>query len=176
MTSPVVWKPDPLWLQANHASEFWHPFLKWRWPRLKDFLLSKGYPTREIEGYRSNERQAWLFGAGRTGEQLVLRGLDPRLARPAEPRVTNAWSSSTSAHGWKVAGKPAAGALDVCPVGNDGKPYTKDDPWEIFVALIAQYGPSYGLVHFHAPGKAVWDRPHLQLVEWSDSQHRIIVP
>ena len=151
-----------------------HPMLQERWPVLEAFLRDEhGLKCRVIEVYRPELRQQWLYGAGRTQGQLLGLGIRGEFARPTEPKVTNARSARQSAHGWTEAGVPAAAALDVAPVGADNRPWTKDDPWDEFVRLIALHGPGIGLVHFHSPGKAVWDRPHLQLVEWSDRTHRV---
>lgn len=107
------------------------------------------------------------------------------FARPTEKIVTGAWSAAVGAHGWLDVGdpptlrKPASCALDAVPVGEDGRPWTQDDDWQRFVDLtddIMDVGGRFGLIHFHAPGKDVWDKPHLQLVEWSDAEHRLILP
>lgn len=154
-----------------------HPLLRERWARLERLLREEhGMACRVIEVYRPEGRQRWLYGAGRTAQDLIQKGIDAAYARPSEPRVTNAWSAATSAHGWMEHGEPAAAALDVCPVGRDGRPYTADDPWDEFVRLIAALGPGIGLVHFHGK-KGVWDRPHLELYpEWSNREHRLVLP
>lgn len=154
-----------------------HPLLRFRWPILKKELEGQhGIITMENEIYRPDERQQYLYGGGRTPEALIEKVVNIAFARPSEPIVTNAWSARTSPHGWTINGQPAAAAIDVVPVGNDGKPWTKDDRWEELVEVIAKIGAMFGLMHFHAPGKAVWDKPHLQLVEWSDREHRLILP
>lgn len=153
-----------------------HPLVRSRWPVLLAHLVAEGFPMVVNEVYRPELRQQWLYGSGRTTRQMMDRGLSVTFARPFEPRVTNAWSARLSAHGWTEGNQPAAAALDVVPLGGDGRPWTRDDPWDAFVALLARIGPEHGLVHFHSPGKGVWDRPHLQLVEWSDRDHRLILP
>lgn len=153
-----------------------HVLVQARWPALRAHLKLRYDMVMFLnEGYRSDERQQFLYGKGRTAEQLVAVGLDPKYAQPAENRVTNAKNASKSAHGWTDADAPAAAAIDVVPVGADGKPWTKDDPWNQFVLIMAEEGPYFGLVHFHSPGKGVWDKPHLQLVEWSDREHRLLL-
>jgi hypothetical protein len=126
------------------------------------------------EVYRSDERQAWLYGQGRTALDLEAVGLDPALARPGE-RVTNAWSAKLSAHGWTEAGLPAAAAFDLMPLGPDGQAWTADDPWDEFVRVVAEQAEKVGLRHFAKPGKPPWDRPHVQLSEWSDMEHRLVL-
>lgn len=155
-----------------------HSLLRQRWPVLVTELLRRTppLPLRVIEVFRSDRRQAWLYGQGRTVAQLRAVDLDPGFARPG-PIVTNAYSAALSAHGWRLAdGTPASCALDVVPVGADGQPWTRDDPWEEFVAAVRAVGDKIGLRHFSKPGKPPWDKPHLQLVEWNDRLHRLVLP
>jgi hypothetical protein len=102
----------------------------------------------------------------------------PEFARPGAI-VTNAWSAKTSAHGWTETRKgvtvPAAAALDVVPVGKDGKPWTADDDWDGFLRAMTAEGYAIGLVHFHKPGEPPSDKPHLQLKEWSDASHQLLL-
>lgn len=141
-----------------------HPLLQERWPPLSDELetLLQG-KIRVVEVYRYDARQKWLYAQGRTRKGNI---------------VTNAKSCLTSAHGWtreirKGVHVPAAAALDVVPLGNDMLPWTKDDPWIEFVEMIKDLVPVYGLRHFAKPGKQPWDKPHLQLLEWSDIDHKL---
>lgn len=155
-----------------------HPLLQERWARLELRLRSHyGWRMVVIEVYRPELRQQWLFGQGRTVGQLKPHGISYAFSRPRLPIVTNAWSAQVSAHGCtrKAGGLvvPASAALDVDPVGDDGKPWTADDPWDPFVVALAAEGPSFGLVHFKSRGK-VTDRPHLQLwPEWHDLTHTL---
>lgn len=170
----------------NRDPALWHPLVVTSWGLLQP-ELEKALNCRTVvnEGYRPDARQAWLFGAGRTGMQLAAFHLDTALARPIEPKVTNAWSAKTSAHGYVLPqctaewpdGIPASAALDIIVLGADGKPWTKDDPWDAFVALTTDGGPltKFGLIHFRAVGKQVWDKPHLQLIGWSDAQHTLLL-
>jgi hypothetical protein len=163
--------------RPNVDQALWHYLTVQRWTALQPLLETQlGCAAHVNEGYRYDARQQYLFGQGRTADQLRAMGLDPALARPG-PIVTNAWSAKTSAHGYLLDGKPASCALDIVVLGADGKPWTKDDPWDQFVALTTDAGPlaSIGLVHFHRPGIAVWDRPHLQLIEYSDHLHTLVV-
>ena len=101
-------------------------------------------------------------------------GIDPSLARPGD-RVTNAYAAALSAHGYRGDdGIPASCALDLVPLGADEKPWTKDDPWDDFVKVVAEVSDSTRLRHFHKQGKPVWDKPHVQLQEWDDSLHRLV--
>lgn len=152
-----------------------HPLLRERWARLGGILLAAGIKTMIWEVYRSDERQAWLYGQGRTADDLKAVGLDPALARAGD-KVTNAYSSALSAHGWRMPdGSPASAAFDLVPLGDDEKPWTPDDPWDSFVATVAQHAKLTGLRHFAKPGKPPWDKPHVQLQEWDDKLHRLLV-
>ena len=152
-----------------------HPVMRDRWAILAGHLLAEGLKTMVWEVYRSDARQAFLFGYGRTAEELRAVGLDPALANPAEAKVTNAWTAKLSAHGWtRFDGSPAALAFDLVPLGADQKPWTKDDPWEEFVKVVARLATKSQLRHFTKPGKPPWDKPHVQAVEWSDALHRAI--
>lgn len=154
-----------------------HVLVQARWPVLSEFLLNRyGWVMRVIEVYRPELRQQWLYGSGRTVGKLSEYGISARFARPALPVVTNAWTARVSAHGHLEGIIPAAAALDVVPLGADGRPWTRDDPWTPFVAALARDGAAHGLIHFHAPGKQVWDRPHLQLIEWSDVSFNLALP
>ncbi len=171
--------------KANVDPNLWHPMVLQRWIILHP-LLEAHLGCRVIvnEGYRPDARQAYLYGQGRSSAQLLAVGLSPTLARPGAI-VTNAWSAKTSAHGFVLPmctadwpdGIPASLALDVIPLGADGKPWTKDDPWDQFIALTTDNGPlaSIGLVHFHRPGIKPWDAPHIQAVEYSDQTHNLLV-
>ncbi len=170
MTTPVFYaRPDRDWSKA-------HPLLLPRYLALVIALPSElGLWVNEI--YRSDDRQRWLYAQGRTADQCSQRDVDPAWARPG-PIVTNAWSAATSPHGFLLNGLPAAAALDVVPLGADGRPWTRDDDWALFVQLTtdpSSIGGQIGLVHFHRPGVAMWDQPHLQLREWSDSQRTVIL-
>lgn len=158
-----------------------HPLVQQRWPVLKAKLEARGIPMFLNEAYRYDARQKWLFGAGRTGDECARYGVPRAYARPKEARVTNAYSCGTSAHGWTRVDErgilvPAAAAIDVVPVGADGKPWTKDDDWKGFLAALVEDGYAVGLVHFHKPGAPPTDKPHLQLREWSDKVFKVILP
>lgn len=157
-----------------------HPILQVRWASLHHHLQEKyGFVMRVVEVYRPDRRQQWLFGSGRSIAQLLDEGIPAEFARPNLPRITMAPRARLSAHGATQADgtgqmMPASAALDVVPVGEDGRPWTQDDPWDAFVVAIAAEGSSHGLVHFHQHGKQVTDRPHLQLwPEWSDQSHTL---
>lgn len=156
-----------------------HPELQRRWAALKAWLLAHGFADGilEIEVYRYEARQQWCFGASRVADVIVRYGCPARYARPNDPWLTNAYSAATSAHGVTrrdpVTGLivPASAAIDCAPVGPDGRPFTKDDPWPEFVAAVKT--ANLGLRHFTDARGHVKDQDHLQLDEWSDSLHRL---
>ncbi len=172
--------------KANVDPALWHPMIVQGWGQLAPVLEAQlGVQVAVFEGYRPDARQQWLYGQGRTPAQLKAKGLDPMLARPDLPIVTNAWSAKTSAHGYVLPictvdwpdGVPSTLALDIMIYDAAGTAWAKDAPWDQFVALTTDGGPlsHFGLVHFHAPGKVVWDKPHLQWVGWSDLTHGLVV-
>lgn len=170
MTTPLkLWQPDRDLTKA-------HILVQGRWPVMrKELETQHGLAIIINEVYRPDVRQQWLFGAGRSRDELVAKGINPDWSRPTEKVVTNAWSAKTSAHGWEENGRPASCALDVVPVGADGKAWTPDDRWDDFLRAVEDVGRKIGLVHFHAPGKQVWDKPHLQLFEWSDALKQLVL-
>jgi len=172
--------------KANVDPALWHPLVVQSWAQLAPVLEEQlGVKVAVFEGYRPDARQRWLYGQGRSAVQLAKVGLDPSLSQPSLPIVTNAWSAKTSAHGYVLPmctadwpdGVPASLALDIMIFDAAGKQWANDAPWDQFVALTEDNGAltQYGLVHFHSAGKAVWDRPHLQRVEWSDAVHNLLV-
>lgn len=158
--------------RPNRDWAFAHPGLHPRWLALGKWLAVERLFCLEEEIYRPDARQGYLWAQGRLPADCEAKGLNPGWARPG-PIVTNAWSSKLSAHGFLLAGNPAAAAIDVVPTGPDLRPWTADDPWDEFVSAVAHYGAKVGLIQFHAPGKQVWDKPHLQMAEWSDRTHTL---
>lgn len=170
----------------NVDPALWHPLLVQRWWQLFPMLTHLLNCNVIVnEGYRPDLRQQWLYGQGRTAAQLKVKGIDPSFARPGLI-VTNAWSAKTSPHGLTLPivgtgewpdGRPAACALDIIVLGQDGKPWTKDDPWDEFIKLTTDDGPltNYGLVHFKGPRNIVTDGPHLQMIEYDNHTHNLLV-
>ena len=154
-----------------------HGLLQQRAPRFEAGATAAGFKLVRTEVYRSDARQRWLYGQGRTAAELATLGFDPAFAQPEKPKVTNAPTASKSAHGWKLPdGTPASCAADYALFGADGKLWTADDPWDAFIAWCLKNEQSYGLRHFGPPARPVSDRPHLQLwPEWSDAQHKLIL-
>lgn len=157
-----------------------HPLVQTRWTRLKAELQKAGFVMFVNEVWRPDLRQQWLWAQGRSAADCSRQGIPVKFARPGAI-VTNSTRASNSAHGWLVSTGvnrliPAACALDVVPLGADGKPWTKDDPWDSWYTFISQPEiKALGLVHFSKPGKKPWDLPHLQLTEWSDKNKKLII-
>jgi hypothetical protein len=156
-----------------------HPFLQERVPKLRSLLEMRGYPTMVIEVYRYNIRQQYLFGGGRTGIDCIRRGVPSEFARPNDKVVTDAWLSLTSAHGYTISDStgrivPAAAAIDIVPVGADGKPFTADDQWADFLGKLEADANACGLRHFRNAHHEITDPPHLQLVEWDDAIRSLV--
>ena len=174
LTPPVGYQPQTL----VRALSSGHPLLQERWPRL-EAVLTKIVKMPFIVGevYRYDVRQQWLWAQGRSREQCRAAGVPEAYAR-AGAIVTNASSARLSAHGCTITRPdgivvPAAAALDIWVLGADGKPWTKDDPWDDFITIVAALAPTHGLRHFSKPGKSPWDKPHIQLLEWSDATHSL---
>jgi hypothetical protein len=158
-----------------------HPLVQQRWAVLEVKCMEAGFAMFLNEVWRSDTRQQWLWAQGRTSQECMRQGIPSKFARPGDV-VTNSTRASNSAHGWMVSGGvgrliPAACAIDVVPVGRDGKPWTKDDAWNTWYEFISQPEiKALGLVHFSKPGKKPWDMPHLQLREWSDKIKKLVLP
>ena len=167
---PVGYRPDRPVRDLTTA----HSILRQRYMIWSNRMRAAGFVVFVNEVYRYHVRQQWLYGAGRTAAECLAMNVPAACARPSEPRVTNAASAETSAHGWTDRGMPASAALDVAPVGKDGKPWTADDPWDTWLACALALEVETGLVHFRK-GQSVWDKPHLQLKEWSDVLHRVVL-
>src|SRR5260370_23512783 len=118
MTAPVpidVPRPDPDLAKA-------HSLFRQRAPVWERAAAAAGFPVQRLEVFRSDERQRWLYGQGRTPEQLLVIGLDPVLACPELPRVTNAPTAHTSAHGHRlVHATPSPDAGSCCRLTPAGR-------------------------------------------------------
>lgn len=90
------------------------------------------------QGFRSIQEQNNLYAQGRTQEQLNRVGLSSVMARPNEPRVTNA-KGGTSNHNYGL-------AIDFAVLSNDGKEvyWTVDAKWMKVVAIAKQLGFTWG--------------------------------
>ena len=101
-------------------------------------LRTSGSPFKLVEGYRTVERQQWLYGAGRTGVPY---------ARPKERIVTHADGiKSRSKH--QGEGSPGTGSAADCYPLKGGKIYTPDasDPvWRRYADAVKGQGLQAGL-------------------------------
>lgn len=135
-----------------------HSLLRVRLPQLLVALEKQGVRLKILEVFRTDERQKWLYAQGRTRPGVI---------------ITNASSALTSPHGHMENCSPASCAVDLLP--NEPNPWQDAVFWSNWIGPLEKVINQYGLRHFHAPGKAVWDQPHLQLIEWSDSESRLIL-
>lgn len=158
-----------------------HPLLPPRLADLESRMVARKMPYLLLEFFRYDARQGWLYGGGRSSAQLTIKGISEAYARPDAPIVTDAWSAATSAHGWTRQNDagiwvPAAAAVDLIPVGRDGKPFTADDPLAEFIALVAECSAAVGLRHFRRASGQIWDKDHVEMVEYSNATHQLELP
>lgn len=68
-------------------------------------MAQAGFKAIQYDTLRTKDRQAFLYGKGRTAEQLVAVGLDAQWAWPDCPdgRVTNAPTIDSTWHGYGLA-------------------------------------------------------------------------
>jgi hypothetical protein len=114
-------------------------------------LNAQGTPFKLVEGFRTTERQQWLFGSGR-------RGVEPH-GRPG-PILTNADGvSKLSRH--QGTGVTGSGRAADCYPMKDGKvfiPPNTDPVWSAYAAAVV----AQGLVAGHN-FKSIKDSPHCEL-------------
>jgi len=112
-----------------------------------------GTPFKLSEGFRTEKRQAWLFGQGRMSAPFGREG----------PKVTNA-NGITKLSNHQGTGEPGTGcAADCYPAGADGKiiwppPSDSDARWELY----ARAAEKRGLVAGYR-WKQPHDPPHIEL-------------
>jgi hypothetical protein len=116
-------------------------------------MLAAGFRAVQFDTVRTVERQAFLFGKGRSATQLLSAGLDAKWAWPTCPDgvVTNA---AHAAQSWHAHGC----ACDV--VENDNSPWNASQAfWNTLGALARTHYLTWG---------GAWrmlDLPHMQAVE-----------
>jgi hypothetical protein len=114
-------------------------------------LAGQGTPFKLVEGFRTTERQQWLYGSGRPAVQPY--------GRPG-PIVTNA-DGVTKRSKHQGSGVPGSGnAADCYPLRN-GKVYipsNADPVWEAYATALEQQGLTAGQ-HF----SSLKDSPHAEL-------------
>jgi hypothetical protein len=90
----VTLKEPPI---DNNPSHLWLPFYQ-RIQTLFDALTKRGFDPMIFEGYRSQERQDWLYGYGRTHH------------KKSKPKT---WTKESKHSKTTDGGKPCAKAADV---------------------------------------------------------------
>lgn len=162
----------------------WHSVMQQRVPPMLNFLFARfGYKAKVFEGYRSEQRQQWLWAQGRSAEDCAAAGVPEEFARPGQI-VTNASSAATSAHGYTVTAPtsgvvtpgmaqefsvtPAALAVDVIP-DEEAHPFADEVFFDAFAGAMEQTVELFGLRHFYRKDGTCWDKPHVQAVEWDDA-------
>lgn len=115
-------------------------------------MKEDGFNAIPFDTLRTADRQSFLYGKGRTPEQCIEMGVDPKWAWPTCPdgRVTKAASYLTSWHGFGL-------AVDI--VENDATPWTAP---QAFWHALGRHAMAQGL----AWGGG-WSRfPDLPHVQW----------
>jgi hypothetical protein len=114
-------------------------------------LASSGMPFTFVEGFRTVDRQQWLYGSGRPEVQPY--------GRPG-PILTNADGvHKKSKH--QGTGTPGTGQAADCYPMKNGSPYippANDPVWRAYAAEAKKHGltPGYDFVNFQ-------DAPHVQM-------------
>lgn len=125
--------------QPNRDERRLHPELVAAWHKFANVMAEVGHPVFLVEGYRSFERQDWLYAQGRTRDGKI---------------VTNA-KAGQSDHNPDPDG--LSHALDFAFRGRE--PFAEWHPWGFAGQVAAQLGLEWG---------GTWrkpDKPHLALKE-----------
>jgi hypothetical protein len=131
-----------------------HPAFRVKLERLLETLQRAGVPFRLDEGFRSAERQAWLYGSGRLrpGATLTQKDGQPGLWPPTHDVVSERGKPRRSRH-------QSGLAADLYPVRGDGRVWIPPASHEVWV-LLATAARALGL----RAGRDWGDSPH---VEWA---------
>jgi len=132
-----------------------HPAFRLKVERLLEALQRAGVPFKLDEGFRSQERQAWLYASGRTRPGSILTQKD------GAPGVWPKTHKVASERGKSRRSRHQSGlAADLYPLrSNDGRVWIPAASHEAWV-LLATAARSLGL----RAGRDWGDSPH---VEWS---------
>jgi peptidoglycan L-alanyl-D-glutamate endopeptidase CwlK len=146
--APAALAPQPA---ADRDPGKLHPVLRQKLEAALGVLRQNGTPFALVEGYRTLERQQWLYGAGRTGVPF---------SRPDERIVTYADGvHSRSKH--QGDGSPGTGrAADCCPLKNGAFdwPNASDPVWRRYADAVRAQGLAPGL-----DWPSFKDAPHCEL-------------
>ena len=134
----------------NRDREALRPDFRLLCDELERCMEAVGFPVFLTEGARSDERQAALYGYGRTAVELGEVGLDPALAQPDRKKVTKALPGQSS-HQMDEEG--LARAADYA----FREPPIYDGPWALFGEMAKALGLKWG-GDWRSP-----DQPHVYL-------------
>lgn len=118
--------------------------------------------TRRViisQAFRSAADQSALFGQGRTAQELIAKGIDPKYAKPGMRRVTNA-PPGRSLHESMLGGKPASRAFDIALLDGAGAAIWDSGlpEWSLLGAVGEGLGLTWG-----GRFKSIKDLPHFEL-------------
>ena len=68
-------------------------YLRERVQNVLAYMETKGFDPEVFETLRSRDRQAYLFGQGRSKLQCIVAGISPQWSQPGEKRVTDTMHS-----------------------------------------------------------------------------------
>ncbi len=129
-----------------------HPDFRARLEAALADLAMAGTPFRFVEGFRTRERQQWLFGSGRPAAQPFGRPGPIVTQRDGVTKLSNHQGNGTSGSGK---------AADCYPM-RDGKvfiPANSDPVWTAYATAVTRHGLTAG--HDWPTFK---DSPHCELV------------
>lgn len=142
--------PHPAEVPVNRRIEDLAPKVQLACHSVLDGMKRRGFSAIQFDTLRTGDRQAFLAGKGRTAEQLIAAGVDPKWAWPDCPDgiVTKAFHLADTPHAYGL-------AFDI--VENDATPWTASPEfWQALGEECRAAGCKWG---------GDWqfvDRPHCQ--------------
>lgn len=111
-----------------------------------------------VQGNRTKDEQARLYGKGRTAAQCTAKGVPTSYARPSEAKVT--WTLNSNHIGGR--------AIDVAPYVNGGVNWDDNGKlglWPKIAAAFKQASKELGIrIKWGGEWEGTPDRPHFELV------------
>lgn len=134
--------------KSNQVIAGLHPKVRDIYTNFINDLSEQGISYRLYNGTRTFDKQAELYGKGRTEQELITAGVDKKYAKPNEKKVTNAKPGS-SFHNYGLAGD----GVEI----KDGKAI-----WDsLNKQKIATTGAKYGL-YWGGNFTSFKDEPHFE--------------